>query len=75
MAANTQRPDNLKTYLIATESLSPNPRVPNMMEVLQAYANASEAVWSGQATPEKAMADADIEINAALNRARLEAAQ
>lgn len=75
VAANTQRPDNLKTYLIATESLSPNPRVPNMMEVLQAYANASEAVWSGQATPEKAMADADIEINAALNRARLEAAQ
>lgn len=75
VARNTERPHNLETLLIAADSLRPNPRVPNMMEVMQSYFNASSAVWSGQASPQAAMAAADIEINAALRRARMEAAR
>ena len=72
---NTQKPANLGAVLDATGYLYPNPRVPNLQELLHHYSNAREKVFSFYGTsrfvpPEQAMAEAAERINETIRRRR-----
>jgi multiple sugar transport system substrate-binding protein len=70
---NTRRPANLKAVLDATEYLYPNPRIPNLQELLGHFRRLKEKVLLCYGTdeymkPEDAMAEAEKRINRTIER-------
>lgn len=70
VAANDQKPHNLGALIRASDVLYPNPRIPNLTQILTEFENACDSVWMGMATPEDAMQRANEAINGILDKQR-----
>ncbi|MBT3375876.1 MAG: sugar ABC transporter substrate-binding protein [Lentisphaerae bacterium] len=66
-----QKPANIAALRRASDSLYPNPRIPNLSEILSLYGSAAGGVPTGRSTPEEAMARAEKAIVLYLKRKRL----
>lgn len=65
------KPANIAALRQASDSLYPNPRIPNLSEILALYGSAAGGITTGRATPEEAMARAEKAIVLYLKRRRL----
>lgn len=68
---NGDKPANIAAFLKAGDSLYPNPRIPNLAEILSLYSSAAGGIPTGRATPEEAMERAEKAIVLYLKRKRL----
>lgn len=62
------QPANIIALQKAMDRMYPTPRVPHLQELTALYTNACQSVWTGNATPQEAMKEAQRQINQAIRR-------
>ena len=66
LAEGRGKPAHSTAMLKAVESLAPDPVVPHLSELIQYWYDARQGVWTGNATPEQAMAKAQRQVDRAI---------
>jgi multiple sugar transport system substrate-binding protein len=66
IAANKEKPQNMRALLACARTAQVVPRLPGITELMQFWYDARDSVRDGRATPQEAMTRAEFEINRAI---------